>query len=257
MKETAPSHSSDQERTFERLTLNQRIQHGVLMVSFTALVVTGLPVRYSESRWSIWLTSVMGGAEGRALAHRVAAVVLLLLGAYHCCYLVFSPRGRYELRQLIPWVTDAREAIHHILYYLGLRPTPPRFGRFSYIEKFEYLAVVWGTLIMGLTGLVLWFEVPAMRVLPKWGVDVCRVIHSYEALLAALAIAVWHLYCVHFRPGVFPMSRVWLDGRIRESEMKHHHPREYEEIVRREETAQAAEEGQKVPVQTQGEEAGS
>ncbi|NLC55598.1 MAG: hypothetical protein GX774_02025 [Armatimonadetes bacterium] len=230
------------ERTFERLTLNQRLQHAVLMVSFTTLVVTGMPVRYAESGWAAWLTALMGGAEGRALLHRVAAVVLMLLAVYHVGYLVGTRRGRYELRQLIPWFPDAWDAIHHLLYYLGRRPHPPRFGRFSYIEKFEYLAVVWGTFCMGVTGLVLWFEVEAMRYLPKWAVDVCRVIHSYEALLAALAIAVWHLYCVHFRPDVFPMSRIWLDGRISEAEMKLHHPREYEEILRREAAATAAEE---------------
>jgi len=221
-----------EERTFERLDRNQRAQHLVLLTSFTTLVVSGLPVRYPDGLLSGWIFFLMGGAEGRAIVHRVAAVVLLGLAVYHAGYLLFTRRGRYELRSLIPWIPDAWDALHHILYYLGLRKEPPRFGRFSYIEKFEYLAVVWGTAIMGATGMVLWFEVQAMRALPKWVVDVCRVVHSYEALLAALAIAIWHFYCVHLKPGVFPMSRIWLDGRITESQMKHEHPREYEELMR-------------------------
>jgi cytochrome b subunit of formate dehydrogenase len=234
MSELSASPETAPERTFERLDLNQRIQHGILVVSFSTLVITGLPVRYPEALLSQWMFSLFGGPEGRALAHRIAAVVMLALGVYHVGYLLLTPKGRSELKALIPWIPDAYDAVHHLLYYVGIRKEHPKFPRFSYVEKFEYLAVVWGTVIMGATGFVLWFEVAAMRALPKWVVDVCRVAHSYEGLLAALAIVVWHFYCVHLRPGVFPMSRIWLDGRITESEMKHHHGREYEELMRRE-----------------------
>ena len=208
-----------------------------LVVSFTTLVVTGLPLRYHDTAWAGWLFALMGGPGGRALLHRAAAVVMLLLAVYHVGYLLGSARGRYEVGQLIPKPQDLRDMLHQLLYYIGKRPAPPRYGRFSYAEKFEYLAVVWGTAVMAVTGLLLWHEVQAMAVLPKWMLDVAQIVHSYEALLAFAAIITSHFYNVHFRPGVFPMSRVFLDGRISESEMKHHHPLEYEEILRREQEA--------------------
>ncbi|MDH7571456.1 MAG: hypothetical protein QHJ73_17920, partial [Armatimonadota bacterium] len=195
------------------------------------LVVTGLPLRYADTAWAGWMFALMGGPIGRAFLHRVGAVMMIGLSLYHVGFLLGTPRGRYELRELIPTKKDLVDLVHHLLYYLALRREPPRFGRFAYHEKFEYLAVVWGTVIMATTGLMLWFEVRAMAYFPKWVLDVCRVVHSYEALLAVLAIIISHLYHVHLRPGAFPMSRVWLDGRISESEMKEHHPLEYEALV--------------------------
>ncbi|MBI3946245.1 MAG: cytochrome b/b6 domain-containing protein [Armatimonadetes bacterium] len=232
MKRVPGKTAGTDERAFERLTLNERLQHGVLVLSFTTLVITGIPVRYHDSVWAGWLFTLMGGPVGRAMLHRLAAIALVLLSGYHVCYLLFSERGHFEVRALIPRAQDARDAVHHMLYYVGRRPSPPAFGRFSYVEKFEYLAVVWGTAVMAATGALLWFEVQAMMVLPKWVLDICRIVHGYEAVLAALAIIIWHMYCVHLRPGTFPMSRTWLDGRITETEMKHHHPLEYEEIRR-------------------------
>ncbi len=237
MKPTSHSAGGAPERTFERLTLNQRVQHVILMVSFTTLVVTGLPVRYHETPWAGWMFTLMGGPDGRAVLHRVAAIALMGLGIYHMLYMLFSEAGHKAVRDLIPRFQDARDNLDHLRYYVGLRKEPPRFGRFSYVEKFEYLAVVWGTIVMAGTGLLLWFEVPAMTLVPKWVLDICRVVHGYEAVLAFAAIVIWHLYCVHFNPDVFPMSRVWLDGRITESEMKHHHPLEYEEMMQREREA--------------------
>lgn len=240
MKPSASPTETAPERTFVRLTLNERIQHIVLVVTFTTLVVTGLPVRYHEAVWARWIFFLTGGPVGRALVHRTAALGLMGLGVYHLAYMMFTDRGHKEVMALIPRLSDARDAIEHMLYYLGRRKKGPRFGRFSYVEKFEYLAVVWGTFIMGTTGLLLWFEVQAMLVLPKWVLDICRIVHGYEALLAFLAIIIWHLYCVHFNADVFPMSRVWLDGKISEKDMKHHHPLEYEEILREEEAARQA-----------------
>jgi len=219
-------------RYFERLTLNQRIQHIVLMISFSTLVLTGLPVRYPESSVSSRIIWLLGGFGMRSMLHRCAAIILILLTVYHVCYTIFSRRGRSEVWALTPNLKDAFDVFHMMKYYFGLASAKPRFGRYGFIEKFEYLAVGWGSVIMIGTGLMLWFPAKTMLFLPKWALDVARIVHSYEALLAFLAIVIWHFYQVHLNPDVFPMSRVWLDGKISEHDMKEHHPVEYERIMR-------------------------
>ena len=115
-----------------------------------------------------------------------------------------------------------------ILHNLGWNSARPRFGRFSYIEKSEYWALVWGTIIMALTGIVLWFEEIFIGLLTKIGWDVARTIHFFEAWLAFLAILVWHIYYVIVNPDVYPMNTAWLTGHMTEEEMREEHPRELE-----------------------------
>jgi cytochrome b subunit of formate dehydrogenase len=219
------------ERYFERVTLNQRIQHIVLMTSFFTLVLTGLPVRYPNSVGSSIIIHLLGGFASRSLEHRIAAVVLIGLTIYHIIYSIATPHGRSELWALMPRPKDLFDAIRMMLFYLGFSSKKAQFDRFNFIEKFEYLAVGWGSVVMIATGGMLWFEEQSMMILPKWALDVARVIHSYEGLLAFLAIIIWHFYHVHFNPEVFPMSRIWLDGKISEHELQEHHPLEYARIV--------------------------
>ena len=115
-------------------------------------------------------------------------------------------------------------------YNLGLRPEKPRFGRFSYIEKAEYWALIWGTVLMGATGVILWFENASMGLFTKLGFDIARTVHFYEAILATLAILVWHIYFVIFNPDVYPMNLAWLTGRVSEHEMREDHPLELERL---------------------------
>lgn len=222
------------ERRFKRMTLNQRIQHVTLMTSFFTLVITGFPVTYPNNPVASGIIRVLGSFETRALVHRGAAVILTLLTIYHLFYMFGTKYGRSELRAMMPKFQDALDAIQMLKFYVGLAPTIPRFDRFNYIEKFEYLALAWGTVVMVATGAVLAFQNKAMIILPKWALDVAKVIHGYEALLAFLAIIIWHFYHVHLNPEVFPMSRVWIDGEIPEHEMKTLHPLEYERILARE-----------------------
>ena len=219
------------EGEFERLSLNQRIQHWALIFSFTLLVVTGMPIRYADWPVSRVMVSLMGGVTFRAVLHRFGALLLIGLCTYHLLYVVFSRRGRQDLREFVPGVKDAKDLVHMLKYYFGLAMDKPKFGRYNFIEKFEYLAMGWGSVVMIGTGLVLWFENRAMIVLPKWMLDVADVIHSYEALLAFLAIVIWHFYHVHLNPESFPMSRIWLTGRITEHELRELHPLEYEKII--------------------------
>ena len=219
------------ERFFERLSRIQRMQHIILMISFFTLVLTGLPVRYPEAWASSHVISFLGGFTMRAILHRASAIVLIVLTFYHGLYTVFTEEGHREFMALIPKPKDGFDALHMILFYLGFKNDKPRFDRYNFIEKFEYLAVGWGSVIMIGTGLVLWFEEQAMIILPKWALDVAKVVHSYEAVLAFLAIIIWHFYHVHLNPDVFPMSKIWLNGQVSETEMKEHHPIEYERIT--------------------------
>jgi len=224
--------SPEQEgRSFERLSLNQRAQHIFLIISFTLLIVTGMPVLFAGAPASGAVVRSMGGMTARAWLHRLGAVMLIGVCVYHFFYVLYSKKGRDDFAELVPGLKDANDAFQMLKYYFGLSMEKPRFGRFNYIEKFEYLAMGWGSVVMIVTGFVLWFQDQAMVILPKWVLDIANIVHGYEAVLAFLAIVIWHFYHVHFNPEVFPMTRVWLTGRISEHELKENHPLEYEKIV--------------------------
>ncbi|HQH74052.1 MAG TPA: cytochrome b/b6 domain-containing protein, partial [bacterium] len=126
------------------------------------------------------------------------------------------------------WPRDIRHVWEHLGYYLGKRPEPPRFDRYDYAEKMEFWALVWGVIIMAATGLILWFPILAFQYLPKWAIDIAELIHYYEAVLATLAIIVWHFFFVIFHPEEYPMSVTWLNGRMTLHHLKNRHPLEYE-----------------------------
>jgi cytochrome b subunit of formate dehydrogenase len=223
----------EQEPQFERLTLVQRIQHWVLIASFVTLIITGFPVLFPLSPISRGVVMALGGVGARAIVHRAAALVLIALVAFHVLYVLFSRRGYWEFRQLLPGPRDARDIAHMLGFYFGFASTRPAFDRYNYIEKFEYLAVGWGSVAMISSGALLWSPSFTLAVFPKWVMDIALVIHSWEAILAFLAIIIWHMYNVHFNPSVFPMSRIWLTGKIGLHELKENHPLEHERIVAR------------------------
>lgn len=212
-------------RLYLRMTAHERVQHGVLVLSFVALVVTGFMLRYPEAWWVVAIRRVSARAfEWRSLVHRIAGVVLLAVGAWHVGYLSFSPAGRKLFLDLLPRWRDLTDPWGVLKYNLGFSPAKPAFGRFSYIEKIEYWALVWGTVLMGATGAILWFENASMGYFTKLGFDVARTIHFYEAILATLAIIVWHFYFVIFNPDVYPMNLAWLTGRMSAGELHEEHP---------------------------------
>lgn len=197
--------------TVVRMTVNQRWQHLVLFTSFIVLVITGFALRFPES----WFAHLLGMSEHlRSIVHRVAGVALIGAGIYHVFYVIAAREGRKLLRDVAPRPSDARDALHAMAYYLHLRKDKPEFGRFNYAEKAEYWALVWGTALMGLTGVMLWAKVWVGNLLARWVVDVATAIHYYEAILATLAILVWHFYQVFFDPDVYPMNSAWLDGKM-------------------------------------------
>jgi cytochrome b subunit of formate dehydrogenase len=218
-------------RLYLRMTVNERYQHVVLVVTFVLLVVTGFMLRYPEAWWVVGLRNLSARAfEIRSLIHRIAGVVMGLAGVWHLAYLAFTPRGRRLFLDLLPTKRDLTDPFGLLKYNFGLAPEKPKFGRFCYIEKAEYWAMVWGTIVMGVTGVILWFENTSMGFLTKLGFDIARTIHFYEAVLATFAIIVWHFYFVIFNPDIYPMNFAWLTGRMSEKEMLEEHPLELEDL---------------------------
>ena len=209
-------------RTIVRMNAGQRRQHMVLVLSFIALAVTGFALRFPDS----WLSWLMGSEDVRRWLHRVAGLVLLGAGVWHLLYLAARAEGRRLCRDLMPNWLDARDIVTNARYLAGRHPQRAKFGRFGYPEKLEYWAVVWGTIIMGVTGLMIWFKVDVTQWLPRWAIDVAGTIHYYEAILACLAIIVWHFYHVIFDPDVYPGNFAWLDGKVSPEWQQHEHPLE-------------------------------
>ena len=225
-------------RLYLRMTLEERLQHGALALSFIVLVFTGFQLRFPDSWWVTALRVVGGSAVNyRSLVHRIAAVVMTLASVYHLYYVIFTTRGRQLVKDLWFRLKDARDLVDMLRYNLGLTPVKPKLDRFSYIEKAEYWALIWGTLVMAGTGAAMWLDNSFMNLFGKLGYDVARSIHYYEAILATLAIIVWHFYFVIFNPDSYPMNTAWFTGKLSHREMEEEHPLELERILEEEEKA--------------------
>ncbi len=213
--------------TVLRFDVNQRIAHGLMALSFTLLALTGWPLSSHGVGASHFLVGVFGGLQSAGVVHRVAAVGLIIACLYHLTYLgVQFARGRLHFTML-PTAKDLRDLVANLGWLLGLRSAKPAYARFSYFEKFDYWAVFWGCVIMVGSGLVRWFPTQVMRYAPTWLYEVASIAHTDEALLAGLAIFVWHFYNVHLRPAVFPMSWVFLTGRMSYEEHAEEHGAEH------------------------------
>lgn len=214
-----------EEGGYERMGFSARIQHIVMLTSFIILVISGFALRLKLN--FVFLSGEMNTLL-RGTIHRSAAVIFIAISCYHIIYL-FGKQRRSILFNMMPAVKDIRDIASAIGVYLGISKEFPKFGKYSYIEKSEYLAIIWGSIIMIATGLVLWFEGFFMKYIPKWGLDVADIIHYYEAILATLAIIVWHFYHVHIKPGASHTNLSWLTGKLTEEEMEEEHPLELEE----------------------------
>lgn len=222
----------NEETKYLRMSRNERIQHFFLLSSFIVLVITGFWLKFPEAWWVRWIVYIIGenAFEARGIIHRVASIVLIAVSVYHLIYIAFNRRGRKLVMDFLPRKTDLTELKDSMRYLTGKKSDKPRFGRFSYIEKMEYWAVVWGTVIMGATGFVLWFKDFFFKYISNTGMDIATAIHYYEAILASLAILVWHFYFIFLNPDVYPMNKAWLSGFLTKEEMEKEHPLELEEI---------------------------
>ncbi len=221
----------EKEKTFLRFNRNFRFQHMILFVSCIVLIITGMPMKFPDVPMMRQLVSLMGGLELVRLLHRIGASLLIFVALYHTLYTFFFRDGRRDFLLLIPRPKDFIDFFTNIKYYIGKSKEKAQFSRFSYIEKFDYWAVYWGCVIMIGSGALLWFENFSLRYLPKFILDISKEAHSDEALLATLAIVIWHFYNVHFNPTKFPGSLMWWHGRITEEEIMEEHPLEYQEIM--------------------------
>ena len=219
-------------KRYLRMTLNERAQHVNLAINFTLLVITGFALKYPEAFWVSPIADVPGGMTIRGFLHRLSGVAIVTLSGYHILYLLFTERGRGILKDMIPRLKDAIDLWETLKNNLYLnRPAKElKMGRFNFREKFEYLGLIWGTIVMTVTGFILWWEVDWLRYFPRWTFDVARAIHFYEAILATLTIIVWHFYAVVFNPDVYPMNWAWITGNLTEHEMKEEHGLELERL---------------------------
>jgi len=210
------------ERGEVRMLAFERVQHAVLAISFLTLVWTGFALKFPEQWWARPLLLMEGTYSMRSLIHRIAAAVFIAVSLTHLISLIVSHKLRDHWKEMLPATNDPREALSNFAYNLGLGSEPPGRSSHSYVEKAEYWAVVWGAVVMIATGLLLWANNLALKLLPKSWLDVATSIHFYEAVLATLAILVWHFYPGIFDPDVYPLNTAFLTGlTVRKQE----HPR--------------------------------
>ncbi|MBI5954986.1 MAG: cytochrome b/b6 domain-containing protein [Chloroflexi bacterium] len=213
---------SPQEKVYVRFDLVQRLQHIVFLVSFTVLGFTGLPQKFPLSPISLGIFKVLGGIEATRLVHHTSAIVMMIVSVFHVLEVLYRIIVLRTPISMIPWISDAVHVYEDVLYYLGLRKHKAYYGRYSYAEKAEYLALLWGTIVMGLTGFMMWNPISTLRILPGEAVPAAKAAHGGEAILAVLAIIIWHFYHVHIKH----FNKSMFTGKLSHEEMEHEHPAE-------------------------------
>ncbi len=211
---------------YVRFSLSERVQHLVMLLSFTTLAITGLVQEFALHPVSIFIIRLWGGVENLRATHHVAATILMLVAIYHLIglgYKIFVLRQRMKM---LPSLQDMRDAWTAFAYNLGLGKSRPQLDRYSFEEKAEYWALVWGILIMGLTGFMMWNPLVTVKFLPGEIIPAAKAAHGAEAVLAVLAIIVWHMYGVHLKR----FNRSMWTGRLTETEMLHEHPLELADL---------------------------
>ena len=234
----ATTSSQEIPQEIERFDIIFRIQHILMFTTFLLLSFTGWGLKYAEAPGgvsSMWIR-VWGGAETAGIIHRVAGITMLLDFIWHVIYLGYlfaTKQMTINLKTtVIPLPKDVFDVIKNFMYFLGLSKEKARFGKFSYAQKFDYWAVFWGMFIIGSSGFALAFPILVSNIIPQaashWIWELLSIMHSDEALLAIVFILFWHFYNEHLKPEVFPMSWLWITGKISTEKLKHHHPLEYE-----------------------------
>jgi formate dehydrogenase subunit gamma len=254
------------DETFLRMNRAERFQHFLLVVTFTVLILTGLPLVLTNLKIFRAVFAAEKAFYIRGLLHRMAAVVMIVNILWHAGYSMLTKRGRSNLKEMMFKFKDVRDAVQAFGHNIGLTGVlyrrgilkkffdkhpfwlfreEPEFGRYNFIEKFEYLGVAWGSLVMIVSGFFMWQVELSLKLFPLWVHDIFIIVHGYEAILAFLTIIIWHMYNVHLNPEVFPMSKVWLNGKITGHELRTLHPLEYRKIAaERQRELDAAAQGQ-------------
>lgn len=220
------SKTQESTKVYQRFTASDRLEHLALLISFSMLGLTGLPQRYAEYQLAKDFIDILGGIESVRFMHRFFAVMLMGTSIYHggaLTYKIFIKRVRLSM---LPSIKDATDALGVFLYNLGLRKSHPKLPRYNFGEKAEYLAVVWGTVLMIITGFLLWNPIAGSKFFGGEIIPAARLAHSAEALLAVMSIIIWHMYNVHIKR----FNRSMFTGYIAHDAMVEEHAGELEEI---------------------------
>jgi cytochrome b subunit of formate dehydrogenase len=218
---------------YQRWNIHHRIAHFGLFTTFMMCALTGLPIKFHHKAWAIALAKFFGGGDGLLQWHISAGLLLFAACFYHLMYsAIWALNNKQSLTiPMLPWSRGTWTALkQYFSYHLGFSEEHPKFGRYQWKEMFDYLAVFWGMIMIGGSGLLMWFPEFTFQYFPKWFVDAYRWAHSDEAVLAVIFIFTWHFYNVHFQPDFFPMSWVWWHGNISHELMELEHGLELEMI---------------------------
>jgi cytochrome b subunit of formate dehydrogenase/mono/diheme cytochrome c family protein len=217
-----------EKQTFLRFSVARRIEHLVLILSFSILAVTGLVQKFTLSPISQTIIAWLGGIETTRIIHRTAATIFILEAIYHLVIIGFKLYVKQEQASMMPGTRDALDGVQALLYNLGFGTRYPRMGRYNFMEKMEYLAMMWGVILMALTGFVMWNPIATAKFLPGVIIPASKVAHGWEAVLAVLALIIWHFYNVHLRHWNWAMIK----GTLTRHEMEEEHAEELEEVER-------------------------
>lgn len=224
--------------TFTRFSLSQRIQHILLITSFTLLGLTGLCQLFAQASWAQGFMSLLGGLDGVRRIHHLAGIILIFIFVYHVFNVIFDLiAGRRD--RMMPKVQDFKDAGHAVSYLLGRREDKPQYDRFDFRQKLEYWALIWGTILMSLTGLILLFPTFFAGFIPGVAIYAAKAAHGLEALLAIGAIIIWHMYNTHFAEGTGPVDTTIFTGKISRERLMEEHPLEYQRLLAKEAQADA------------------
>jgi cytochrome b subunit of formate dehydrogenase len=215
-------HSINGEQVVVRFSLGQRVEHYLLLISFTLLGITGLSQSYASTSIGYFLLTLMGGIDSTRVIHHTAAFIMIVLSIYHVALFLYKFFMGHRLPKMLPEWSDLTQLIEMLKLNLGLSHKHPRFDRFNFEEKAEYWALVWGTVVMGITGLMQWFPVATTYYLPGGTIPVARAFHKWEAILAVLAILTWHMY----HSVIKKLNTSIFTGVMTMDEMEEEHPQE-------------------------------
>ena len=221
---------SDSKITYKRFDISQRLEHIIFLLSFSILGLTGLIQKFSTNQVADSIIYILGGIQRTRIIHHYSAIVMMIVSGYHVIalgYKVFVLRVRWTM---LPVIEDFQHLIQDIAYFLGFRKQRAYYGRYNYAEKVEYLAVVWGTIIMGLTGFMMWNPITTTDYLPGDIIPAAKAAHGAEAILAVLAIIVWHFYYVIFNPDIYPLNTSMVNGNLTEKEFRHEYTGEWKQL---------------------------
>ncbi len=217
---------AEMETSILRFRISDRIEHWVFITSFLTLGLTGLVQRYPTNSISEFTVSLLGGIESTRQIHHIAAIVMMFSVIYHIGAIGYKLYVRRVRMSMLPSGYDFISAWDTIKYFLGLKKHPAQQGRYTFEEKVEYWAVVWGTIVMGVTGFIMWNPILVTKILPGEFIPAAKFAHSMEAVLAVLSIFIWHFYHIFIKT----FNKSMFTGKLDNHQMLEEHPLELADI---------------------------